>query len=280
MKRRSLLLLPGLLVLLAFFVLPILNVAEKSFRQFTPADIFGSSDLPYTAQNYLITFNPVYLDYLLDMIWIGAVATTLSVALAFPIAYFVARRPSGPLRTTILGVLITFLFLSVLVRVYSLELTFGTVGLGGPLSTALGLSTTGRTYSELLVIVGLMHHGIPLSALLLIGAIQNVNPRLAEAAQVLGASRWRAHLSITLPLSSRGILSAFLINYTLAVSAFVIPMVLGKGKVVFLSNLIYSRFGETANFPSGSAIAVELLILSSVIVYALQAAVSARWERG
>jgi ABC-type spermidine/putrescine transport system permease subunit I len=280
MKRRLLLLLPGLLVLLACFVLPILNVAEKSFRRFTPADIFGSSRLPYTFQNYLITFNSVYLDYLLDMIWIGAVATVLSIALAFPVAYFVARRPSGPLRTTILAFLITFLFLSVLVRVYSLELTFGTVGLGGPLSSALGLSTTGRTYSELLVIVGLMHHGIPLSALLLIGAIQNVNPRLAEAAQALGASRWRAHLSITLPLSSRGILSAFLINYTLAVSAFVIPMVLGKGKVVFLSNLIYSRFGETANFPSGSAIAVELLILSSVIVYALQAAVSARWERG
>ena len=56
-------------------------------------------------------------------------------------------------------------------------------------------------------------------------------------------------MTVTVPLSSRGILSAFLISYTLCISAFVVPMVLGKGKVLFVSNLIYNRFSEIANYP-------------------------------
>jgi ABC-type spermidine/putrescine transport system permease subunit I len=276
-KARLLLLAPSIAVIAAFFLLPLANVAEKSFRQVSRTDVFGI--LPYTVQNYLETLHPAYVGYFLDMIRIGLISTVCGVVLAYPIAYFIARRRSGRVRTLLVGFFIAFLFLSVLVRVYSFEITFGTVGVGQQLSAWFGFSLTGRAYGEFLVIIGLMHHNIPLSTLILVGAIQNVNPRLAEAAQALGASRWQAHQSTTLPLSSRGILSAFLINYTIAISAFVVPMVLGKGKVLFLSNLIYRRFGESANFPGGSALAVELLLFSFVFVYALQSVVPARWER-
>lgn len=279
MNRGLRLIAPATVALAVFFFLPLAVVIEKGFRAYTFVDVFGSPDLPYTLQNYAQTFNLAYFYYFTDMLRIGAISTTLGVLLAFPVAYFIARRPSGWLRTLLLGFLVTFLFLSVLVRVYSIELAFGTVGLGSALSDLFGFSSTGRAYSEFLVTIGLMHHTIPFSALLLIATIQNVNPRLAEAAQALGASRWRAHLSTTLPLSARGLLSAYVINFTLAISAFVIPMVLGKGKVLFYSNLIYSRFGETANYPAGAAIATELLILTFVIVYALQSLVPTRLDR-
>lgn len=280
MARRGLVLAaPAGALLVAFFVLPLAVVLEKSFRAYSLMDVFGSPVMPYTLDNYRQTLTIAYFYYFTDMIRLGVISTTLGIILAFPLAYFVARRKSGLLRTILLGLLIIFLFLSVLVRVYSLELTFGTVGLGSWLNRAFGLSSTDRAYSEFLVVVGLMHHTVPFSALLLVATIQNVNPRLAEAAQSLGASHWRAHLSTTLPLSTRGLLSAYVINFTLAISAFVIPMILGKGKVLFYSNLIYSRFGETANYPAGSAIAVELLLLTLVIVVAVQAAVPDRLER-
>jgi putative spermidine/putrescine transport system permease protein len=96
------------------------------------------------------------------------------------------------------------LFLSALIRVYSLELSFGTVGLGRTLSGLMGVSSNSRTYAEFLVVIGLMHHSIPLAALLITATIQNINPRLVEAAQALGAPLWRGHLSITLPLSYAG----------------------------------------------------------------------------
>ena len=141
----------------------------------------------------------------------------------------------------------------------------------------LEISTNSRGYIECLVVAGLLHFIIPMAALTLIGTIQNLNPRLVEAAQALGAARWKAHLTVTIPLSARGILSAFLISYTLSISAFVVPMVLGKGKILFVSNLIYSRFSEVANYPSGSAISISLLVISLTIVYVVSRVAAPRW---
>jgi ABC-type spermidine/putrescine transport system permease subunit I len=70
-------------------------------------------------------------------------------------------------------------------------------------------------------------------------------------------------------LSMPGILSAFLVCYTTNLSAFVVPMILGKGKIQFLSNLAYDRYAELANFPSGSAIAMQLLAVAVIVTYGI-----------
>ena len=74
-----------------------------------------------------------------------------------------------------------------------------------------------------------------------------------------------------------GLLSAFLISFTLCLSAFVVPMILGKGKILFVSNLIYARFSEIANYPSGSAISIIMLVLSLLIIYGVSYLVTSRW---
>jgi putative spermidine/putrescine transport system permease protein len=124
-----------------------------------------------------------------------------------------------------------------------------------------------------------MHYVIPIAALTLIGPIQNINPRLAEAAQALGASHVVTHRTITLPLALHGLLSSFLICFTLCISSFVIPMILGKGQIFFVSNLIYSRFQETANYPSGSALAMIMLAVSLAVIYGITRLAQARWVR-
>ena len=98
-------------------------------------------------------------------------------------------------------------------------------------------------------------------------SIQNVDPRLADAAETLGAPRWRAILDTTDVLSLPGIVSAFLLGYAMAISSFTIPLFLGRGIVVFITMLIYQRFSEIPNYPFGSAIAVTLLVLSLATVY-------------
>jgi putative spermidine/putrescine transport system permease protein len=128
-------------------------------------------------------------------------------------------------------------------------------------------------------VLGLLHYLIPISAITLLGTIQNINPRLSEAAQALGAPRWTAHLTVTVPLCVPGLLSAFLICFTLCLSAFVVPMILGKGKVLFVSNLIYARFSEIANYPSGSAVSIAMLVMSLAIIYGITRFVSARWGK-
>lgn len=278
-RNAALLLVPGLGLLFAFLVLPLANVVEESFRLFVPGRIGASKDAPYTLFNYAELFNKTYLFYFIETARIGFIASIIGLLFGFPLAYVIARRLREFWRKCAIGFLIGIMFLSTLVRVYALQLTFGPTGLAKILSGLLGVSMNGRFYTELVVILGLLHYLIPIAALTLLGTIQNVNPRLSDAAQALGAPRWMAHLSITVPLCIPGLLSAFLISFTLCLSAFVVPMILGKGKILFVSNLIYARFSEIANYPSGSAISIIMLVLSLAIIYGVTYFVNSRWSQ-
>lgn len=275
-RGAVLLLVPGIGIILAFLVLPLANVVEESFRLFEPGRIGAAKDAPYTLFNYAELLNANYLYYFVETARIGLIASITGLILGFPIAYFITRRLRAVWRKIAIGFLVGIMFISTLIRVYALQLTFGPTGIAKFLSGLLGVSMNGRFYTELVVIFGLLHYLVPIAAITLLGTIQNVNPRLSEAAQALGASRWMAHLSVTVPLCIPGLLSAFLISFTLCLSAFVVPMILGKGKILFVSNLIYSRFSEISNYPSGSAISIIMLVLSLAIIYGVTYVVSKR----
>lgn len=279
-RGAILLLLPAVTVFTLLLAGPIANLTAESFRLFVPGRVGSAKDAPWTLINYAELLEPAYVSYFLDTFRIALMASLIGLVIGYVIAYFVARVRSAGVRKLAIGFLVAMMFLSILVRVYSLELTFGPVGFLTEVSGLLGLGRNSRAMIEILVIAGLVHFVTPMVTLTLVGTIQNVDPRLAEAAQALGAPRWKAHLTVTVPLSMRGVISAFLITYTLSISAFVIPMVLGKGRVLFVSNLIYSRFGEIANYPSGAAISIVLLLLSLVIVYIISDVALRRWERG
>ena len=190
----------------------------------------------------------------------------VGLAVSYPLAWYIVRKFSPRARVLAIGFLIALILLSMLVRTYAVELTFGSVGVFRPALRALGIAPTGGWYIQLLVGAGLLHYIIPLSTVTLLGTVQNVDPRLVDAAQSLGAPAWRAHATVTLPLSRPGLVVAFLVAFTFSISAFVIPMVLGKGRVLFLSNTIYNRFSEIANYPSGAAISVVMLVVSLLAV--------------
>ena len=279
MKRGAvLLLIPALTAFGVLLVLPLLNILLESFREYTPGLIGAAPDAPFTLENYTGFFHTAYLLFFYDTFRIGLVATLIGLGIGYPIAYYVARQPSGRARKLWIGFLIAMMFVSVLVRVYSIALTFGPVGFLRQITALTGLSPNSVAISEMMIIAALLHYMIPIAALTLIGTVQNVNPRLAEAAQALGAPRWRSHLTVTLPLSMRGMLSAFLICYTLGISAFVMPMILGRGQIFFVSNLVYSRFGEIANYPSGSALSMIMLALSLLIIYLITRMATVHWS--
>ncbi|RWE21546.1 MAG: ABC transporter permease [Mesorhizobium sp.] len=277
-KRTALLLLPGFVLFLALLVAPLANVVDESFRLFEPGRIGSAKDAPYTLLNYAEILEPAYLRYFAETFRFGLVSSLVAITVSFPIAYSMARQRLPWLRKLAIGFFIGMMFLSTLVRVYALQLTFGSTGYARFLASLLTVSPNSRFYTELIVIFGLLHYLIPISVITLLGTIQNLNPRLIEASQVLGASRLRSHLSITLPLCVPGLLSAFLICFTLCLSAFVIPMVLGKGKVLFVSNLIYARFSEIADYPSGSAVAITMLMIALIAIYGITWLVSKRFS--
>ena len=275
-RGARLLLTAVLVVFLGLYVLPLATLVRESFKVYRSGRIGGLTGT-FTLANYVELLTPAYLGYFLDTFRIGFIATALGLVAGYAIAHAVARG-RGPTRTLWIALLVAMLFVGTLVRAYALALTFGPVGILLPLARGLGVSPNSLGLTELMVIAGLLHYVLPLMALTLVGTIHNVNPALEQVAQSLGAPRWKAFFTITVRLSARGILSAFLLGYALTISAFVIPMVLGKGVVLFATNLIFNRFSELAHYPGGAAIAVVMLLLSFLIIYGIVRVVSRRLE--
>lgn len=268
---------PVVSVFLVLYLLPLLITVRESVKVYIPGRIGGMAGT-FTLTNYVDLLDTAYVRFFLDTFRISFTATVLALAVGYPLAYFVARRRAGSMRTALVALLISMLFLGAIVRVYSLLLTLGPVGLLHPMVAVLGVAPNSVTLIEVTVMLGLMHSLIPIIALTLMGTIHNVDPKLEDAAQSLGAPRWWAFFTVTTVLSLRGIVSSFLLAYAIAISSFVVPMVLGKGIVVFATNLVYERFSEVANFPSGAAIAVVMLLLSIAIVYGLLRLVMRRFD--
>ena len=271
------LILPGSAVFLALFFLPMAGLFIESLRLYVPGSIGSAANAPFTLNNYAELLTPSFAGFFFETLKLSLLASLAGLLFAFPLAYWIVRRLSPRRRAIAVGLLVTLMFLSVLVRTYALELTFGAAGPLRPFLASLGIMTNGRAYIEVLVAAGLLHYIVPVATLTLLGTVQNVDPRLVDAAQALGAPGWRAHLSITLPLSLRGLLAAFLFAFTFSISAFVIPMILGKGRVLFISNLVYTRFSEIADYPSGAAIAMVLFAVALAVVYLLSRQVGRRW---
>jgi len=266
---RILLLLPVVAVFVLFLALPMLTVLNESFRTFEPGRIGSVAGAPLTTNNYTELIHQAYFRYFAQTYLLALCASLLAIIFAFPISYYIARLAPPWMRKASVSAIIGLMFLSALVRVYSIQLTFGSAGILSPIMSAVGVNTNGRTYIYVVIVAGLLHYAIPMSILILIGAIQNLNPRLTEAAQSLGASALTSHLTITIPLCIRGLVSAFLVSMTLGISAFVIPWILGRGRVLFISNLVYSRFSEVANYPSGAAISIVMMVLSILLIYVM-----------
>jgi len=271
-------LLPAVLIMAVAFLLPMAGLAVESFRLFTPGRVGAAADAPLTLANYADLLNLPFAGLFWETLRISILSSLVGLVVAYPLAWHIVRRWSRRVRALATGFMVTLLLLSMLVRTYAIELTFGSVSIFRPALRALGISPNSGWYIECLVGGGLLHYIIPVATLTLLGTVQNVDPRLVEAAQSLGAPAWRAHLTVTLPLSRVGLVGAFLIGLTFSVSAFVIPMVLGKGRVLFLSNSIYNRFSELADYPSGAAISMVMLAVSLALVLAVsRLAVSRRW---
>ncbi|WP_409190582.1 ABC transporter permease [Bradyrhizobium sp. RDM4] len=268
-RSKVLLLLPAVAVFALLLVAPILMVLDESFRAFEPGRIGSVQGASLTLANYAELLLPAYVQYFAQTYFLAFCASVVAVFIAFPISYCIARTESPSRRKASLSAIVGLMFLSALVRVYALELTFGSAGVLSPVMSFMNINPNGRQYINFVIVAGFLHYAIPMSILILFGAIQNLNPRLIEAAQSLGASALSSHITVTLPLCTRGIFSAFVVSMTLGVSAFIIPWILGRGRVLFISNLIYTRFSEVADYPSGAAISIIMMVLSLLMIFSM-----------
>lgn len=267
LKQFSLLIAPAGLFMAVFFVIPCGVLFAYSFGHTSYIDIsFGTSLASYGK----VIASPLFREIILRSIWVGGCVGLASVVLAFPLAYAITLGPLRRAGTLILLLVIVSLFTAYIVRIYAWRTLLGRNGAISQLLTGIGLADTpleAFSYSKAAVIVTLTSILVPVAVLPLTSALSGVSAQCIEAARSLGATAFGAFVRVTIPLVSRGILSAFALTFVIAAGDFITPQLLGGPQAQLAGNAIVSRFGLSFDWPLGSAIAFTLVVAMGVFLW-------------
>jgi ABC-type spermidine/putrescine transport system permease subunit I len=254
---------PYALFLLVLLIVPFANVAFFSVHSYSPTKIL----LPeLTFDNYRKLFDLYYLRLFGRTLRLGLITTIVCVLLGYPLAYFLARaRP----RVLAIGLflLIMPLMVSTVIRLFGWIVILGRKGLVNQTLVALGLEPVKLLYTETAVVVGLVNIFLPFMVLPLMASIERIPPSLEEAAQNLGANWLQTFARVILPLSVPGLISGCLLVYSISISAFVTPALLGNSRERMAAQQIYDEVLVSFNWPSASSLALALVSLTLVLMF-------------
>lgn len=259
------------------FAAAIGNVLQYSFREFIP----GSLDVgKFTLENFLRIAKPIYVWVLLDTFLISSLTALFTLLLSYPIAYTLVRTQRETVRTVLVALSITPLFTGEIVRTYAWILVLGSQGFLNSLLLKMGLIGTpiALMYTKLGVVIALVQYSMPVMIILLATAISHIDMDYEKAASNLGASPSRVFWKITLPLSAPGVVSGVIVIFAWTMSAFSTPQLIGGGKVLMISNMVYLQGLSSFNFPFAAVLSLVAL-LAAILSLALARPATTRIER-
>jgi putative spermidine/putrescine transport system permease protein len=258
----TILLGPGVVFMLLAFALPLGTMAALSFSQ--------PDGTPTLAHYIKFITEAQYRSVLWNSLRLSFYVTTISIVVGFPLAYAMARL-SARWRNTILVVIITPLMISVVVRSFAWQILLGN---GGPINRfLLGVGLIDEPlkllFSEVGVVIGLVHVYLPFMVLPLASAIERIDGRLEEAAMILGANSLRRFVEVVLPLSVPGIAAGATLVFTASISAYVTPALLGGERIQVMPTMVAQQVLTLLDWSFGSAVSMILTFFSLgiLIVY-------------
>lgn len=268
-------LIPFLLVLILFFVFPLLTVLNNSFL---------NKQGSLTIEHYILFLtDPYYLEVLYVTFKISMIVTIITLLLGYAVAYYVTKVLKNKLAKRIAYVIIISpIFTSAVVRSFGWIVILGNNGFLNQMLLKIGLidQPIQLLYNETGIIIGLVYILSPFMILSLTSVLQNIDSRLDEAAADLGYNRWKTFLKVTLPLSVPGILSGVMMVFSLSLSSYVTPALISGGKVKVLAMLIYEQMTQLMNWQFGGAMSFIMLVVSIVILMINNYMLKTSWIEG
>jgi spermidine/putrescine transport system permease protein len=262
-----LLLAPGILWLLFFFIVPTVQMFLTSVSSGSVTDGFK---LTFTSQAYATAVSKFGKQFGNSLLYGGA-ATLLTFLIGFPMAYTIAFR-GGRFKNILLFLVIAPFFTSFLIRTISWKILLGDAGpLLGPLKDLHVLpEDLSLLYTPIAVVAGITYNFLPFMVLPLYVALEKIDPRLIEAANDLYATRWGAFRRVTLPLALPGVFAGSILTFIPALGDWVNAQLLGNTQTTMIGNVIQDRFISQGDYPVAAALSFILMagILVSVAVYA------------
>jgi len=212
--------------------------------------------------NYVRFFtDSFYLNTLWITVKTAALATFFTLILGFPVAYLIARMRSRWSMLLLAGIVVAT-FVTIVIKVFGLMIIFSADGLINKFLMGVGIVDTPYTIigNQAGVVVGLMHYTLGFGVLLLYSVIQTIPRSFEEAAQIHGASRWRMHYRVLLPLSIPGITIGSLMIFNMSMGAFTSAALLGGGRVFTLPVLIQRTVMMEVKYSMAGTLSAVLLV--------------------
>jgi len=268
-----LLLIPGMLWLTVFFVLPTVSLASQSLQT-------GSVDegyvLTWHVQTYADALQQYWPQFLRSIVYAG-IATVLCLALAYPLAYFMAQR-AGRWKNFLLVLVIAPFFTSFLIRTLAWQIILTDTGPVATLAQAshltgllqqVGLTSSDQLMnSRLAVICGLTYNFLPFMILPLYANLERLDHRLVEASGDLYATPLETFRRVVWPLSLPGVVAGTLLTFIPAAGDFINSRLLGNTQTVMIGQVIDGQFLRVGDYALAAALSF-VLMLSIVLIVAL-----------
>lgn len=232
-----------------FIVVPLIFVAYYSLT-----DANGSFSLEYIADI------GKYKDIMLNSIWLGFIATVISLIMAYPLAYIMARSKANVQRTMMMLVMLP-MWMNLLIRTYSMMILMQDTGIINSALEAIGLSPVHMINTQGAVVLGMVYNYIPYMILPLYSIMAKLDYSLVEAAQDLGANKLTVIKNVVIPHSLPGIASGFTMVFVPSVSTFYISKKLGGNTFSLIGDIIEMQFKSANNYNLGAALSMVLMVL-------------------
>jgi spermidine/putrescine transport system permease protein len=259
---------PQTLWLSIFFAAPLFIIIAYSFLK---KGLYGGVELQFSLQAYSEMANPTLLKVAARTLWVSLAATVLTILIALPCGYSIARSKNQAMR---LFLVIVPFWTNFLVRVYAWISILGNEGFLNHLLRFLGFRPEGYQflYNQGAVILVLIYMYLPYAILPLFSTIDKFDFTLLEAARDLGATRMQSYLKILLPNIKGGIVTAILFTFIPIFGAYAVPLLVGGKDSYMLGNVIADQVTKTRNWPLASAISMTVTVLTaaSVFLFALK----------
>lgn len=245
---------PDVLLVAVAVIIPLVFVVVRSFARVDPVTL--TIDQVWTWDAYRTMFSPTYRPVLLRSLGLAGLTVVLCVAVGTPAALAISRL-SDRWRTVALVVVLLPSFVNFTVRIFAWQ---GLLANGGPVQTLFGVRWLYQTPG---VAVGMITAYVPLYLLPVVAALHRAPPEVFEAAADLGAGPWRTLWRVTLPLARVGLVTGVGVVGVLSLGEFVVPTLLGGGRVMLVGNLLAER-GAGRDQPLAGALTAALLLTLAV----------------
>lgn len=263
--RHFFLLLPALILIIVFMIVPLSQLFRISFHESSPTMVYVPG---FTLDHYLKIINDSwYVNTFLRSVRFALIVVVTSGILGYAVAYTIWRS-SGSKRFILLLFVLFSLFTTILIRLYGLSALLGRTGpINNFLQSINLISEPARlSYSQFGVIVGLTNECLPFVVLILISVLEGIKWTYVDAAADLGAGKFRAFFEVIFPLSKRGLAVGSAVTFIWSIGAFATPSILGSPREWTVAMEAESQILRVHNWPLGAALAFALLILSFLII--------------